>query len=139
MQSPRHCNPLGTVFSGKVLGNFTELYLFTKVNSLVVSAFINTTIGILIIPSHISSLGSSSLGFTKAQLVDLPATITSIPNYSRNTSVWIIRAINPPSIANYSPMNGEIYVPDDSVGAYKAATGWTRFAAKIHPISEYDV
>lgn len=127
------------MFSGKVLGNFTELYLFVKVKSLAVTAFAHTIIGILIIPPHISSLDSSSLNFSSALLVDLPDTITSIPNYTANVKNSIIRAVTPPSISNNSYLGGEIYVPDESVESYKTATGWTRFAAKIHPISEYDV
>ena len=33
--------------------------------------------------------------------------------------------------------NFDIYVPDDSVDAYKAAPGWQRYAARIYPISDY--
>mgnify|MGYP000472681990 CR=1 FL=1 len=30
-----------------------------------------------------------------------------------------------------------IYVPDDSVEAYKTATNWSNYADRIRPISEY--
>lgn len=129
---------LGTVFRGNsILGDLLELYLFTNVKSLTQFAFQNTTMGKLIIPPHISSFSSSSLPLARASLVDFPSTITSIPNYTSGASVWIIRAINPPSITTYSSLGGTIYVPDESVNAYKTNSSWSRFASRIHPLSEY--
>ena len=34
------------------------------------------------------------------------------------------------------PSLESIYVPDESVDAYKTATGWLEFASKIKPLSE---
>ena len=31
-----------------------------------------------------------------------------------------------------------IYVPDESVDAYKTAVGWDKYTSKIYPISEYE-
>ena len=38
---------------------------------------------------------------------------------------------------NADTSNLKIYVPDDSVEAYKQASGWATYADKIHPVSEY--
>ena len=32
----------------------------------------------------------------------------------------------------------KIYVPDNSVSAYKAASGWSTYASRIHGMSEYE-
>ena len=52
----------------------------------------------------------------------------------------IIHATTPPTV-NSSAFNRAtfiaIYVPDDSVDAYKAASIWSAQASKIHPLSEY--
>ena len=32
---------------------------------------------------------------------------------------------------------GKVYVPDNSVETYKAASGWSTYASKIYPMSEY--
>ena len=32
---------------------------------------------------------------------------------------------------------GKVYVPDDSLEAYKAASGWSYYEERIHPMSEY--
>ena len=47
---------------------------------------------------------------------------------------------NTTNIRNYGAFNNSndapIYVPDDSVAAYKAATNWDGYAARIFPISD---
>ena len=77
--------------------------------------------------------------------LDLPATVTSIGpmgfagNYDY-LKVVIIRAINPPALATNAfndTTSHIIYVPDESVDAYKAATGWNIHADRIKPLSEY--
>lgn len=52
----------------------------------------------------------------------------------------IVRATTPPagssSMLQDSP-NAIIYVPDESVDAYKAASGWSNYASRIQPLSSY--
>lgn len=54
----------------------------------------------------------------------------------------IIRNTTPPSLEEGENFNGaniaQIYVPDEAVEAYKAATNWSRYAARIKPLSEYE-
>ena len=54
---------------------------------------------------------------------------------------FICMAETPPDNTNggmpTSHSNFDIYVPDNSVDAYKAAQGWSRYAARIYPISNY--
>lgn len=53
---------------------------------------------------------------------------------------FICRATTPPTLGNGGVFYGsdgiKIYVPDESVDAYKAASRWKSLASKIHPISE---
>lgn len=52
----------------------------------------------------------------------------------------VIDNITPPALQGYAlnrtPSTMRIYVPDSAVDTYKAATGWSSYASKIHPMSE---
>lgn len=57
--------------------------------------------------------------------------------------VFIVTPITPPTAGadmfDYTADRRlKIYVPDDSVDAYKTATNWTKWADNIKPLSEYD-
>lgn len=83
-------------------------------------------------------------------LVDIGANCTSIGWQSfgrgigtsgKNLTV-IVRSTTPPSLGG--PLFGQLYttfsalyVPDDSVDAYKAATNWSQYQDRIKPLSEY--
>lgn len=73
--------------------------------------------------------------------IDLPSTITTCGTrcFTFSPITVICRAVTPPAISGWG-MNGAkatFYVPNESVEAYKAATGWSNYAAKIKPLSEY--
>lgn len=81
--------------------------------------------------------------------VDLPL-VTSIGNYAfcycrdltalvlRNTTkVCSLASTNAFSSTPIKDGTGYIYVPDDLVDSYKAATNWSAYAAQIKPLSEY--
>ena len=118
----------------------------------------------LVIPSSVTSIGKGCFSdCLTLQSVTLPSNITSLPDYMFNlcrslTSVTIpasvtyigdfafyqctsltsttCLAITPPTLAstraiyNYGP----IYVPAESVDAYKAAEGWSSYADRIQAI-----
>lgn len=51
--------------------------------------------------------------------------------------VTIIRAKTPPQIGNFAlKKNGKLYVPDESVQAYKSDANFSRVADRIFPLSE---
>jgi|GEM_PF-5346492 len=72
--------------------------------------------------------------------VRIPSTVTTIGNNAfleyHNGIVMVVEAVTPPSTSG-APCADTIYVPDESVDAYKDATGWSSAASKIHPMSEY--
>ena len=52
----------------------------------------------------------------------------------------VLLSTTPPKVseierANYQSL--KFYVPDESVDKYKKATGWSKFASSIYPLSEY--
>lgn len=71
----------------------------------------------------------------------IPATVTNIGSYAfSELNVLIVDAVIPPTAnssfdSNYA--NCKIYVPDDSVEAYKQASNWSDKAYRIYPLSEY--
>ena len=85
-------------------------------------------------------------------LVDLGENCSSIGNQSFGRGVGtsgkditlICRAPIPPTLGGtlistslVKATIGEIYVPDDSVEAYKTATNWSAYANKILPLSQF--
>lgn len=76
--------------------------------------------------------------------VDLPSTLTTIGTRAfrdcNHMTTLTCRATTPPTFGSYALTNtsalAHIYVPADSVAAYKAASGWSGFAAKISAITE---
>ena len=86
-------------------------------------------------------------GSRNITLIDLPSTITTLTGYGIHTYnssgqanyKVIVRATTPPGLGSNSYLNKltAVYVPDDSVSAYKAASVWSGFASKIKPLSEY--
>ena len=88
---------------------------------------------------------SGSLACTNASAVSkidllLPSQITYI-NYLPSELVnLVVEAENPAAcefgMSGFSG-SGNIYVPDNSVNAYKSDSIWIAFANKIYPISEY--
>jgi hypothetical protein len=69
----------------------------------------------------------------------IPSQITEIDNLPNNVQKLVIEATTPPYAEEVqSSFNGDgIYVPDESVNAYKSASDWSYRASLIHPISEY--
>lgn len=79
----------------------------------------------------------------KADTIIFPSTITEIGDSFLHGNGWyptfICKAITPPVITGtgyigYGPFS-EMYVPDESVEAYKAAPSWSNHASQIKPMS----
>lgn len=99
----------------------------------------------IIIPNSITNIGMTAFtGCTELVEINIPDNVTNIGNSAFRDCLKLIsitiRAITPPtlgtnSFSNISP-NAKIYVPVESVDAYKAATNWSTYASIIEPIPE---
>lgn len=75
--------------------------------------------------------------------VRLPATLTAIGRQAfyacKALEIFICAAVVPPSLdsTTFSSTNSTfiIYVPDESVEAYRIATNWSAYASRIYPLS----
>ena len=94
--------------------------------------------------TQLTSIGDNAFRYCSSLAeITLPASLTTIGTgaFQDCTSLQYIRieATTPPTLSNTGaipPTIGAIYVPDESVEAYKAATNWSSFASKIKGISE---
>lgn len=99
-----------------------------------------------VVPEGVTTLASSTFRYCYAlSRVELPSTLTSIGDYcfqgDSSLERVVIKALTPPSGSLGIVFGGTnstfiFYVPDESVDAYKEATGWSSFASRIHSLSE---
>lgn len=114
---------------------FSDNTNLTKFNS-----FVN---GELIIPNTVTHIYNYAFqncsGLTS---VIIPSSVTTIDTYAFDgcsglTNVTVERTIPPTMIANdrvFTDSVCPIYVPAESVDAYKAASGWSNYASQIQAI-----
>jgi hypothetical protein len=122
----------------------TSISIPTSVTSIGGYTFANCTgLTSISIPTGITSIGQSLLyGCTSLTTIILPSTITSIDFYAFKNCTSLtgitIYAITPPSLAMLDVFsntnNCPIYVPAESVEAYKTATNWSMWASRIQAI-----
>lgn len=119
------------------------------VTSIGSNAFANcSTLRSMVIPDEIVSIGEGAFFRCYAlQSAVIPESVTSIGSNAFNKcyALRLVRclATTPPTVekSTYSTFENiyiaTFYVPDDSVEAYKAATGWSDYSDRILPISQY--
>ena len=97
------------------------------------------------LPNQAHTIGAYAFkNCTKLQELDIPNRMINlqqqIANGCSSLKKVIVRATTPPTLgANAFANNASdrlIYVPDDSLGAYKSATNWSDYADAIRPLSE---
>jgi hypothetical protein len=79
-------------------------------------------------------LGSNVTSIGQYQFGDSTAAVNNVMEYI------MCEAVTPPTLGTsawYNTNNCPIYVPDASVEAYKTASGWSSYADRIKPLSEY--
>lgn len=97
------------------------------------------------LPESLITIGENTFNSCSGvKKFDIPQSVTTIGANAfincTSLSVFICRAITPPTMASSftgSSADLKIYVPDDSVEAYKQASGWSEYAEKIFVLSSY--
>ena len=98
------------------------------------------------LPPNITCIGQQCFDGDKKLGPDfvIPPKVAQIDWYAFHdcTGIKNFKVLNPTpptveSIASvFSSDTAEFYVPDDAVETYKAASGWSAYASRIHPMSE---
>ena len=103
-------------------------------------AFANNPLTSVTIPNSVTSIGQGAFESNKLTSVTIPNSVTKIGEWAfsnNNLTSVTIHAVNPPTadrgIFGYNS-SLKIYVPVQSVNAYKTAEGWKDYADKIFPI-----
>lgn len=123
-----------TVFDSR---NNCNALIDTASNTLIIGT-LNT-----IIPNTITSIGNSAFSYRGITSMTIPDSVEYIASYAflgctALTSVTVLATV-PPSIEEEADVfkntnNCPIYVPAESVNAYKTATGWSDYAERIQAI-----
>lgn len=104
--------------------------------------FTGSSITSLTIGSHPTAIGQSMFQkCTKLRTLVIPSNISSINNYAFSGCTGLIsitvHSVTPPTLGYGvfdSTINCPIYVPPESVDAYKAASRWSNYATRIQAI-----
>ena len=129
--------------------NLTNVAIGSGVTSIGNSAFVNCrSLSSITIPNSVTSIGNDTFwNCYNLTNVAIGSGVTNIGDSafskcSSLTSVTINASI-PPTLSGLSVFSstpiasgtGNIYVPAESVNAYKAANGWSKHASRIQPIT----
>ena len=138
---------MGTVFANSGMRTFTEFRFFTGHQKSLARTHYNTgtTNGFtkLVLPSHMTSIAAYCFNRSTISFLEVGASFSSIGQecfrYANGIGTFILHNPTPPTCGNNSLNQvSAIYVPDEAVDTYKAASKWSSHASKIHPLSEYD-
>ena len=96
------------------------------------------------IPNSVTTIGYGAFGGSSLTNVVIPSGVTSIEGsvfYQCKSLISVtVNAVVPPTLGTsvfaYNASGRKIYVPAQSVDAYKAADGWKSYASYIEAITE---
>ena len=94
---------------------------------------------------NVLSFGIQSFGVPSyIEEYNIPSTVTAIGRYAfsdmKKLRYIICNPETPPTLSSASSIDSitcPIYVPDESVDAYRLASNWVNVASRIKPLSEY--
>lgn len=120
---------------------------FQNAISIGTQAFYNTGLVSVVIP-NLETMGESAFRYTSIETIDLHKAV-SIPTHcfgSSKLKTLILRSKDMCELLNTNALGstlvsngtGYVYVPDELVEQYKAATNWSTYANQIKPLSELE-
>ena len=125
--------------------NLTNIFIpegITQINILTFSSCRN--LNSVILPTSVTNIDSSAFN-SCISLIEftIPKNVTRIGTYVFQVCSKLITLtllpLTPPTLSSTNAISSattSIYVPDESVDAYKQATNWSNFANIIKPLSE---
>ena len=130
-------------FKARVDGSLTEVTadMLQGVTSIGNYAFYNcSNLTSITISNGVTRIGNAAFNnCTSLTSIEIPNSVTSIGSsvfMNCGTLTVTVKATTPPSLGNsaFSFSTPLIYVPAESLEAYKAASGWSTYASKIQAI-----
>ncbi len=131
----------GRLFSDRDYNFVTSVTIPDSVTRIGNKAFMNCNITNINIPDSVTNIGNYAFQSTALTEITIPSSVTEIGynilNYNNVITSITILATTPPTLSSGSisgSNNCPIYVPAESVDAYKAATNWSSLANRITAI-----
>ena len=102
-----------------------------------------TELSSVVIGNSVTSIGESAFdSCSSLTSLVIPSNISSINNYAFNRCTGLtsitVESTTPPTLVGYYVFDNTndcpIYVPPESVDAYKAASNWSKYASRIQAI-----
>lgn len=89
----------------------------------------------------VTSMSRTFKGCPNITYGEVPATVNNLNSTfleCNKLQVLVVKPITPPGVSSFlnADFSGIIYVPNESVEAYKTASGWSAYANQIKPMSE---
>ena len=138
---------MGTVFANSGMRTFTEFRFFTGHQKSLARTHYNTGTSNgftkLVLPPQMTGISTSCFNRSTVNFLEVGASFSSIGmdcfRYANGVGIFVLHNPTPPTCgSNAINYVSSIYVPDEAVDTYKAASRWSSHASKIHPISEYE-
>ena len=121
-----------------------KLFILSSIKNLGNDCFAGTGLTEVVVEEGFTAFSYRHFeGCSSLKVVDLPSTLTTMGTNTfkkcPSLTTIIIRATTPPQFSSWGyQTNPFIYVPDESVEAYKIAEGWSAHAYRIKPLSEIE-
>ena len=122
--------------------SLTSVTIPDSVTSIGDSAFRDcSSLTSITIPNSVTSIGNDAFSWcTSLTSITIPNSVTSIGDYAfcdcTSLTTIICEATTPPTLGAANALSNvtAVYVPAESIEAYKSATNWSYYASKIQPI-----
>ena len=144
---PASVSSIGT-YAFQYCYSLTNIVIPESISSIGIYAFANcVSLTNIVIPENVSSIGNYAFRYCYSLTsVVIPASVSSIGTYAFQYCYSILKYVfnrtTPPTLSTnvFTERNNivKIYVPDESVEAYKTATNWITYANYIYPMSEME-
>lgn len=121
--------------------HLTNITIPGKVTSISKKAFFSNKLTKITIHENVTNIGEQAFFSNQLTKIEIPSNVTNIGkeafHSNDNLRDVTIHAINPPTVDSPFELNNanlKIYVPAQSVNAYKTTAEWSKYTDRIFPI-----